>query len=548
MNHLLRIMMGFANKNKAWMSISTGLMILNFPIELILLSYLSGRIFVNMAEIKTQYATAVRLIMYFFLAYFVIETSLAIRDHYDARMIPELEKEIRNEIIEMMLEKNEIRFDQMETGEMVARFLKAPIYTFYAYSMMTKNVAPFVVAIVVIGFYVLFLNWRIGLVYFAIYLGYMWVLFRLCRIMIEKAESTMRSEMKMFNELDDTLTNMHTIFTSGTVDKEKDYMNKIQTEFAEDYRAELGLNAKMKTIMSICSLSSIIGIFLYSIHLFRKTMVTKETLISLVTLLLFLCRFVGYSSRRILEGMITIGSVLESNAFMNQLKRDTFSDGDKTGCLQDGRIEFRNVTFHYDHDSPAIFSDFSVVIPARSRVLLVGGSGSGKTTFIRLILGFFELRKGSILIDGVNVKEIKRSYLRNQISYINQTTKLFDRPIIDNILYGSPHKTRSDVEAFLKENNLENMFLKNHLDAMAGRSGENLSGGMRQIVLLLRCCFRDRPIVILDEATASIDIKHRAQAELIIENMSKNRTVITISHDPIMTSNFTSRIIFDNQM
>ena len=536
--------MEFLSKNPTWSGVSTGLMILNYPIELILLSFLSGKIFVNMADIKNKYATTVKLIIYFFLAYFVIDMSLSIREHYDSLMIPELEKEIRNKIIEMMLNKNEIRFDQIETGEMVTRFLKVPIYTFYAYNSMMKHVMPFLVSILVIGFYVLFLNWRIGLLYCAIFLFYIFILYCMCRVMIREAENKVKAEMKMFNKLDDTLSNMHTIFTSDTVEKEKDYMKKVQEKFSEDYKNELQSNARMKTIISVCALVSIIAIFLYSIHLFRKSIIVKETLISLVTLLLFLCRFIGFSSRRVLEGMVTIGSVMESNAFMDQLKKDTFADGEKTGFMNDGRIEFKDVTFHYGKDTPAIFSNFSVVVPARSRVLLSGGSGSGKTTFIRLILGFFELRGGTILIDGVDIKEIKRSYLRNRIGYINQTTKLFDRPIIDNILYGTKDKKRADVEAFLKENKLEAIFEKNHLDAMAGRSGENLSGGMRQIVLLLRCCFRDCPVIILDEATASIDIKHLEHAELIIEKMSKDRTVITVSHNPNIKRQFDLKIAF----
>lgn len=542
MSHLHKIMMDFLSKNPLWSGVSTGLMILNYPIELILLSFLSGKIFVHLADIKNKYASAVKLIIYFFLAYFVIDMSLAIREHYDSLMIPELEKEIRNKIIEMILEKNEIRFDQMETGEMVTRFLNVPIYTFYAYNSMMKHIVPFLVSILVIGIYVLFLNWRIGLLYFAIYVFYIVILYCMCRIMIRKSEKKVKSELNMFNKIDDTLSNMHTIFTSDTVQKEKEYMKKVQNEFNVEYKAELRLNARMKTIISVCSLVSIIGIFLFSIHLFRKSIIVKETLISLVTLLLFLCRYIGFSSRRILEGMMTIGSVMESNAFMNQLKKDTFVDGEKTGFIHDGRIEFKDVTFHYRKDTPAIFSNFSVVVPARSRILLSGGSGSGKTTFIRLILGFFELQGGTILIDGVDIKEIKRSYLRNRIGYINQSTRLFDRPIIDNILYGTKDKTRKDVEAFLKENNLEAMFEKNHLDAMAGRSGENLSGGMRQIVLLLRCCFRDCPVIILDEATASIDAKHLEHAELIIEKMSKDRTVITVSHDPHIKRQFDSKI------
>jgi ATP-binding cassette subfamily B protein/ATP-binding cassette subfamily B multidrug efflux pump len=534
MRHLHKIMMGFCSKHVGWVSTSALLMILNFPIELILLSYLSGRIFVNMADIGTKYARVVKLIIYFFLAYFVIELSLAIREYYDAQTVQELEKEVRNKMIEMILEKNEIGFDQLETGEMVARFLKVPIHTYYTYGVISKHIVPFLIAIFCLAIYVLFLNWRIGLVFIAVYGVHMMVLALLCRTMMKESEQKMVSEMKMFNKLDDTLSNMHTIFTSDTIEKEKKYMTNVQDEFIGVYKSELKMNAGIKTIISMCSLTAIIAVFLFSVYIFRKNLISKEKLIALVTLLLFLCRFVGYTSRRILDGMITIGSVMESNSFIDQLRRDTFMDGPRTDFIKEGAIEFRGVTFRYnkDKDSPAIFSNFSVTIPARSKVLLVGDSGSGKTTFLRLLLGFFDLDSGTILIDGVDVRESKRSYLRSKIGYINQTTRLFDRSIMDNILYGTSCKTREDAEKLLHENQLMGMFAKLDLDAMAGKHGENLSGGMRQIVLMMRCCLRDCPIVILDEATSNIDKEHRVYVNRLIDRLSRDRTVIMVSHDP----------------
>jgi len=532
MQHLHKIMMGFCSNHLGWVSTSVLLMILNFPIELILLSYLSGRIFVNMADIGTKYARVVKLIIYFFLAYFVIEISLAIREYYDAHTVPELEKEVRNKMIEMILEKNEIGFDQLETGEMVARFLKVPIHTYYTYGVISKHIVPFLIAMFCLTIYVLFLNWRIGLVFAAVYGVHLMVLGILCRTMMKESEQKMVSEMKMFNQLDDTLSNMHTIFTSDTMEKEKAYMTNVQDDFIGVYKSELKMNAGIKTIISMCSLTAIIAVFLFSVYIFRKNLISKEKLIALVTLLLFLCRFVGYTSRRILDGMITIGSVMESNTFLSQLRRDTFMDGPRTGFITKGTIEFQGVTFRYNKDSPAIFSDFSVTIPARSRVLLVGDSGSGKTTFLRLLLGFFDLNSGTIRIDGVDVRESKRSYLRSRIGYINQTTRLFDRPIIDNILYGTTCKTREDAEKLLRENQLMDMFAKLDLDSMAGKHGENLSGGMRQIVLMMRCCLRDCPIVILDEATSNIDKEHRVHVNRLIDRLSRDRTVIMVSHDP----------------
>jgi ABC-type multidrug transport system fused ATPase/permease subunit len=261
-----------------------------------------------------------------------------------------------------------------------------------------------------------------------------------------------------------------------------------------------------------------------------------------------MCRFLGYTSRKIIEGMITIGSLMDSNEFMNKLYFDTFQDGQHTDFIDSGEIHFDKVCFKYNKDSPYIFNKLDIVIKPKTGVVLIGDSGSGKTTFLRLILGFHVIEKGSVRIDNVDVSKSRRRYLRNKIAYINQNTKLFDRTILENILYGSQDYTSDDVEKFLQENNLKPMFSKtpDGLETMAGKGGEKLSGGMRQIILLMRCVFKDCPIVILDECTSSIDMKHRKYAITIIKKLSSSKTVICVSHDLDIIQLFDQQIIFKN--
>lgn len=546
-HHFKELVLSFLWQHPGWVATNTALMAINFPIELILLSYLSGQIVLMMVNIKKNYNKMIRLIMYFFLAYFIIEISLVGRDSYDAIMIPELERMIRNQIIIMILEKNEIQYNDIAMGELITRFLKAPIHSYYAYHVFMKFIVPFVLALIIINIYVYYLNHSLGCAFTIIYTVFLIILYYMSRIMIEKSEEKMRKEMIMFNKLEDTLNNMQTIFTSDTVEQEKRYMDKQQLEFSKIQTAELNLNARMKIIMSICSLVSIIFIFIYAIYLFRQNKLPANILVSVVTLLLYLCRFIGFTCRRIMEGMMTIGSIMESNQFIDQLKKDTFHDGTAVDFIHKGDIEFRHVSFRYRQDSPLVFNDFSIRINGRSRIALIGDSGSGKTTFLRLLLGFFNIQHGEIIIDGTNISYSRRSYLRNRIAYVNQNTRLFDRSIIDNILYGCTQDvSMAKVEEFLDRHHLSSIFHKidNNLKMTAGRGGENLSGGMRQIILLLRCYFRDCPIVILDEATSSIDAHHRQYAMTIIKEMFTAKTVIAVTHDKDISDLFNTKLIF----
>lgn len=542
------IVIGFCNQRKAWVGTNALLMIVHFPLELIVLSYLSGKIFTLMADMKIHYHQVVRFTMYFFLIYFTIELCIVARDIYDSYIVPHLEREIRNHVITMIMDKNEIQYDQLEMGEIVVRFLKTPAYSLYSYVVLTKFIIPFIASLVFIGFYILYLNKRIGMLYFAIFSVYSIIMIYACRKMMLMTQIKMEREMRMFNKIEDTLSNMQTIYTSNTIEKEKELINHEQSDYIQIHQKEMSMNTQMKMVLSSYCLCGVVILFLASLSLFNKKQLSHETFVSIVTLLLFMCRYLGYTSRKIIEGMITIGSFVDSNQFLSKLYHDTFQDGNKTGFIDKGSISFEKVCFRYNQNSPPIFTDLDLVIPPQSRIVLVGDSGSGKTTFLRLILGFYQLDNGAVLVDGVNVSDSKRRYLRNRIAYINQNTRLFDRSILDNILYGSQNYSRDHVELFIRDNHLGGMFSRtpHGLDTMAGKGGERLSGGMRQIILLMRCVFKDCPIVILDECTSSIDAKHRRYAIAVIKRLFHTKTVICVSHDQDIINLFEKRLVFEN--
>lgn len=543
-----QLVVDFANKRKTWVGANIFLMVVHFPLELIALSYLSGKIFSMMANMKMNYDKVVKLTIYFFLVYFTIELCIVGRDVYDSYIVPHLEREIRNHVITMIMDKNEIQFDQLEMGEIVVRFLKTPAYSLYSYVVLTKFIVPFIASLLFLGLYIIYLNKKVGAAYLAIFSVYGMLMYFFCKKMMIMTQRKMVQEMDMFNKIEDTLSNMQTIYTSNTIEKEKQYIDREQQKFIKIHQQEMSLNTQIKMVLSSYCLTGIILLFLFSISLYRKGRINQETLISLVTLFLFMCRFLGYTSRKIVEGMITIGSFIDSNQFLSKLYTDTFQDGSETGFIHHGAICFEKVGFRYNEKSPYIFQDLDLVVPPRSRIVLIGDSGSGKTTFLRLILGFYVIDKGVVRVDNMDVSKSKRGYLRNKIAYINQNTKLFDRTILENILYGSSNYSQGDVEKFLHDNHLTEVFNKTPygLNTMAGKGGEKLSGGMRQIILLMRCVFKDCPIVILDECTSSIGVKHRKFAMIIIQKMFQNKTVICVSHDHDIIRLFNKKLVFEN--
>jgi len=181
-----------------------------------------------------------------------------------------------------------------------------------------------------------------------------------------------------------------------------------------------------------------------------------------------------------------------------------------------------------------VFNNYTLTIKAHEITGILGSSGAGKTTLSKLILKLYKPTKGDILIGDINIQDIDTSYLRRNIIYVNQKTNLYNKTIIENIMYGNKSITESDVLRFMKRYNLLDIYanLEKGIYSNCGVGGASLSLGMQKVIILLRGILKpDYKIIIFDEPLAGIDKKNRVNIINMIKDISKNRTVIIITHD-----------------
>ena len=195
-------------------------------------------------------------------------------------------------------------------------------------------------------------------------------------------------------------------------------------------------------------------------------------------------------------------------------------------------IEFKSVSFKYENAKNKSLKDINVSIAKGDTVALVGSSGAGKSTFVDLISRFYDIQDGRILIDGVNIKNIKLSSLRMLVGVVTQETILFNDTILNNIKYGDEFATIEDVK---KASNAANALefineLPEKFDTIIGEKGARLSGGQRQRIAIARAILKNPQILILDEATSSLDTESERKVQIAIDNLVKDRTVIVIAH------------------
>ncbi len=200
--------------------------------------------------------------------------------------------------------------------------------------------------------------------------------------------------------------------------------------------------------------------------------------------------------------------------------------------IRHGRITFENVRFHYRGHQQPLYDGLSVTIGAGEKIGLVGLSGSGKTTFVKLIQRLHDVDGGRILIDGQDIATVAQASLRAQIAIVQQEPILFHRSLAENIAYARPGATQAEIERAAQLANAHDFIVKlpKGYGTLVGERGIKLSGGERQRVALARAFLADAPILILDEATSSLDSESEALIQEATERLMQGRTTIVIAH------------------
>ena len=197
-----------------------------------------------------------------------------------------------------------------------------------------------------------------------------------------------------------------------------------------------------------------------------------------------------------------------------------------------GDVEFRHVSFEYAIENGAVLHEVNVSVPAGATLAIVGRSGSGKSTLVSLLPRFYDPSSGVVLIDGVDIRDYRLADLRRQMSLVSQEVVLFNESIRNNILFGATHISEAQLLAAASAAYVMEFVeqLPQGLDTMVGDRGVLLSGGQRQRIAIARALLRDTPILILDEATSSLDTAAERHIQAALDQLVKNRTTLVIAH------------------
>lgn len=333
-------------------------------------------------------------------------------------------------------------------------------------------------------------------------------------------------------DIEDSLLGVKVVKSFANEDVEIEKFQKGNKKFldikSETYTSMAGFNTITKAFDGVMYIIVVLfgGLFLVQGEMSSGDIVAF--ILYVQTLLTTVRRIVEFTEQ-FQRGMTGIERFTE---IMNQ-DIEIFDDEDAVE-LQNvkGKIEIKNVSFKYNNNNENVLQNISFTIEPGQKVALVGPSGGGKTTLCNLIPRFYDVEDGEILVEGIDVRKIKLQSLRSNIGMVQQEVYLFSGTVRENILYGKPDATETEVIEAAKAAGAYDfiMNLEKGFDTYVGERGVMLSGGQKQRISIARVFLKNPPILILDEATSALDNKSESIVQESLENLSKGRSSLTIAH------------------
>ncbi|WP_297811718.1 ABC transporter ATP-binding protein [uncultured Finegoldia sp.] len=333
-------------------------------------------------------------------------------------------------------------------------------------------------------------------------------------------------------DIEDSLLGVKVVKSFANEDVEIEKFQKGNKKFldikSETYTSMAGFNTITKAFDGVMYIIVVLfgGLFLVQGKMSSGDIVAF--ILYVQTLLTTVRRIVEFTEQ-FQRGMTGIERFTE---IMNQ-DIEIFDDEDAVE-LQNvkGKIEIKNVSFKYNNNNENVLQNISFTIEPGQKVALVGPSGGGKTTLCNLIPRFYDVEDGEILVEGIDVRKIKLQSLRSNIGMVQQDVYLFSGTVRENILYGKPDATETEVIEAAKAAGAYDfiMNLEKGFDTYVGERGVMLSGGQKQRISIARVFLKNPPILILDEATSALDNKSESIVQESLENLSKGRSSLTIAH------------------
>jgi ABC-type multidrug transport system fused ATPase/permease subunit len=454
--------------------------------------------------------------------------------YFQYLIVPKFSEYATGNIFEFIIDNYELDFENIHVGEILAKIIKLPSILFdYLDVFRVEFLKEFFVLITAFYHYSTISSLAVAAYTFFVVINYIFI-YWMFKLFFHYDLQTNKLHDKMYEYLVDCFNNMISVYTFNQQEKEK---NRFYDYSFKDYKEMLckSLLVYMQGDgfwgFVTVSLFVVMNYLIYQAYL--KKQINAEKLVSSFIITFSIIRLYENAERSAKKLASVYSQIKDSESFFNQISEVNKSVKEVNRTFQNGDIVFSGVYHKYGDEF--VLENVSLTIKKGEKVAFVGPIGSGKSTLVKLIMGFQPLVLGEVSIGGVSINNVANKDIREKIFYIPQKPKLFNRTLYENIVYGlNPPPSKEEVVKLMNDLNLDvaDVF-EQKMDENVGVEGNNLSGGQRQIVWLLRSIYRPSAILILDEPTSALDPENKVMMISTIKKLSIGKTVIIVSHDDI---------------
>ncbi|HVY53869.1 MAG TPA: ABC transporter ATP-binding protein [Gammaproteobacteria bacterium] len=344
-------------------------------------------------------------------------------------------------------------------------------------------------------------------------------------------EAHSKAVTNLTGKIVDVFTNMMTVRLFARGKYETKYLRRYQTEEINKAKRAMWFLEWTRIGMGLSGLFLVFGMVFLLIHGWINHWVTLGDFTQIGMQVFWLMSWIWYVTYQMTIFTRETGTIRNALSLIRKEHDIPDKKGARPIVVKQGSIRFEDVTFSYNRKRN-VFKKFNLTIPAGQKIGLVGFSGSGKSTFVNLILRFYDLQNGQILIDEQNIADVTQDSLHECIAMIPQDPTLFNRSLMENIRYGRLDATDEEVIEASKLAHCDEFInkLDEGYNTLVGERGIKLSGGQRQRIAIARAILKNAPILILDEATSSLDTVTEKLIQESLQGLMKNRTTIVIAH------------------
>ncbi|MFQ3220683.1 MAG: ATP-binding cassette subfamily B multidrug efflux pump [Paraglaciecola sp.] len=384
------------------------------------------------------------------------------------------------------------------------------------------------------------IDWRLSLPLMLWLLIYITVLYFFVPRLKKVSQRQADARSVMTGRIVDSYSNIATVKLFSHTSRESDYALEGMTGFLKTVHPQMRLVTLLNSCVWLSNALLVFSISALAIMLWLEAVVTPGDIAIAITLCLRLNGMSQWIMWEVSSLFENIGTVQDGINTLSKPVTVTDRPQAKDIQIKGGGISFKAVDFSYPgpkNKSIDVFSQLNIEIKPGEKVGLVGRSGAGKSTLVNLLLRFYDVQSGQILIDGQDISQITQESLRARISMVTQDTSLLHRSVRDNILYGRLDASEDDMLRAARQaeshefiQNLSDMKGQTGYDAQVGERGVKLSGGQRQRIAIARVMLKDAPILILDEATSALDSEVESAIQDCLNKVMEKKTVLAIAH------------------